>query len=208
MISAMNAKNQFPRYSAITRDLAASMFASPAGGCRWATPSPCSLLAATIVIALTANVGSALATYPHTLSYFNEVVGGPLNGPAHLLDANIDWGQEILQLNLWLTLQSSRDPLFLALTHAFDPRIAGIHFTPIPTNGATDVALGRSLPAGWYAISASSLRHALHKHRYDSRTAAQARAPCARAGYAIAIFEINADVDAHKCDRRHADVQP
>lgn len=54
------------------------------------------LLATTVAIAFTASIGSALATYPHTLSYFNELAGGPLNGPAHLLDANVDWGQDLL----------------------------------------------------------------------------------------------------------------
>ncbi len=55
-----------------------------------------SLLATTVALALTANVASTLATYPHTLSYFNEIAGGPLAGPTHLLDANADWAQDLL----------------------------------------------------------------------------------------------------------------
>ena len=37
-------------------------------------------------------VGSSLAIYPHSLSYFNELAGGPTKGHYHLIDSNIDWG--------------------------------------------------------------------------------------------------------------------
>ena len=36
--------------------------------------------------------------YPHYLSYFNEVAGGPSNGHRVLLDSNIDWGQDLLRV--------------------------------------------------------------------------------------------------------------
>lgn len=39
-------------------------------------------------------IGSSLWVYPHSLSYFNESIGGPLNGAAHLLGSNVDWGQD------------------------------------------------------------------------------------------------------------------
>lgn len=41
---------------------------------------------------------SSLWIYPHSLSYFNEAVGGPLNGAAHLLGSNLDWGQDLSRL--------------------------------------------------------------------------------------------------------------
>jgi len=39
-------------------------------------------------------LASSAAIYPHHLSYFNEAVRGPLNGPKHLLGSNVDWGQD------------------------------------------------------------------------------------------------------------------
>ena len=39
---------------------------------------------------------SSLWYFPHSLSYFNELAGGPRRGDAHLIDANIDWGQDLL----------------------------------------------------------------------------------------------------------------
>lgn len=43
-------------------------------------------------------VASSLWIYPHSLSYFNESIGGPLNGPEHLLGSNVDWGQDLLSM--------------------------------------------------------------------------------------------------------------
>ena len=41
-------------------------------------------------------ISSSLWVYPHSLSYFNESIGGPLNGPEHLLGSSVDWGQDEL----------------------------------------------------------------------------------------------------------------
>ncbi len=40
-------------------------------------------------------LASSLWIYPHSLSYFNESIGGPLNGPEHLLGSSVDWGQDL-----------------------------------------------------------------------------------------------------------------
>ncbi|MEM6484096.1 MAG: glycosyltransferase family 39 protein [Pseudomonadota bacterium] len=38
---------------------------------------------------------SSLWVYPHSLSYFNESIGGPIHGTKHLLGSNMDWGQDL-----------------------------------------------------------------------------------------------------------------
>ncbi len=43
-------------------------------------------------VALTPVVESLRREMEHSISYFNELAGGPENGSAHLLDSNIDWG--------------------------------------------------------------------------------------------------------------------
>jgi hypothetical protein len=45
---------------------------------------------------------SSLAVYPHSISYFNEIASGPRNGGKYLLDSNINWGQDLLNLKKWL----------------------------------------------------------------------------------------------------------
>ncbi len=39
-------------------------------------------------------VVSSVVIFPHYLAYFNEAVGGPRNGYKHLIDSNLDWGQD------------------------------------------------------------------------------------------------------------------
>jgi hypothetical protein len=36
--------------------------------------------------------------YPHFLTYFNELVGGPTNGYKYVTDSNLDWGQDLKRL--------------------------------------------------------------------------------------------------------------
>jgi len=55
-----------------------------------------------LIILLLFHITSSLLTYPHFLAYFNEVSGGPKNGPKYLLDSNIDWGQDLKNLEVYL----------------------------------------------------------------------------------------------------------
>lgn len=42
------------------------------------------------------SISSAIAVYPHQITYFNEFVGGPRNGWKHLRGSSVDWGQDLL----------------------------------------------------------------------------------------------------------------
>jgi hypothetical protein len=122
-------------------------------------------IAALLTAAATAwAVSSSLWVYPHSLSYFNELVGGPANGSAYLLDSNIDWGQDLFYLRDWLKEHPKAGPLHLAYFGYFDPRVAGIEFT-LPPKGETgsdeavEPRLGDLGPhPGWYAVSVAMMR--------------------------------------------------
>jgi hypothetical protein len=43
-----------------------------------------------------------ITIYPHYLTYFNEAAGGPDNGYRYLVDSNLDWGQDLKGLGLYL----------------------------------------------------------------------------------------------------------
>lgn len=45
---------------------------------------------------------SVIAIYPHFLTYFNEIVGGPNKGYIYTVDSNLDWGQDLKRLKIWL----------------------------------------------------------------------------------------------------------
>jgi hypothetical protein len=51
-----------------------------------------------IALAVAWLAATNLRTFPHYLSYFNELVGGPARGHLYLADSNIDWGQDLLRL--------------------------------------------------------------------------------------------------------------
>ena len=58
------------------------------------------------IIILTFYIISSLLIYPHYLAYFNEIAGGPDNGPKILTDSNIDWGQDVKKLKKYLVKNS------------------------------------------------------------------------------------------------------
>jgi len=45
---------------------------------------------------------SSLRAFPHYLSYFNEIAGGPKQGYKYVVDSNYDWGQDLLRLKNWV----------------------------------------------------------------------------------------------------------
>src|SRR5260370_23848758 len=74
------------------------------------------------------SVAGSLLVFPHSLSYFNELAGGPENGHRHLIDSNLDWGQDLLFLKRWLEEHPEARELGLATFNTIDPRIIGIEF--------------------------------------------------------------------------------
>lgn len=153
------------------------------------------------VAALTWSVGSSLWIYPHSLSYFNELTGGPRAGHAHLLDSNIDWGQDLLYLKRWLEEHPEAQPLGLAYSLdvdtpylLVDPGTAGIEYT-IPPVGPPSEGYDPSIMAdplgplpGWYAISVRVTHSRTKRYSYF-----QEFEPAAMAGYSISIYHITSD---------------
>ncbi|MCR4412685.1 MAG: hypothetical protein NUV77_09700, partial [Thermoguttaceae bacterium] len=71
-------------------------------------------LAAAAGLALLASIAGSLAVYPYSLSYFNELAGGPRNGHWHLHNSNVDWGQDLFDLKEWLDKHPEARPLAFA----------------------------------------------------------------------------------------------
>jgi len=123
------------------------------------------------------SIVSSLSVYPHSLSYFNELAGGPRGGPSHLLDSNIDWGQDLLFLRAWLDRHPEVTKIGLAYYVDFiDPSIAGIDYTEPP----------KQEPAvGWYAVSVNKLHCRKGDYEYFLHTK-----PVAMVGYSIYIYHL------------------
>ncbi len=133
--------------------------------------------------ALGCSIVSSLAVYPHSLSYFNELAGGPMRGHEHLLDSNIAWGQDHLFLKQWFNDHPEAKPIFLASTSVDALSfVEGDYLLP-PDQGGAPFADGTQLKPGWYAISV----HCLHMAGYEYFLE---RRPIAMAGYSIYIYHI------------------
>jgi len=156
-----------------------------------------SLTACSAVILFGWSVASSLSVYPHSLAYFNELVGGPEGGPRHLLSSNIDWGQDLIYLKEWVEQHPEAGPLHLAYFGYFDPARIGLVFSA-PAAADRDLPVD---PPGVYAISVNFLygfpwfladghggktfygRDALARFRHAT--------PIAHAGYSIYLFRVS-----------------
>jgi Dolichyl-phosphate-mannose-protein mannosyltransferase len=157
-------------------------------------------------------ITSSLAAFPHSLSYFNELAGGPLHGPEHLLDANVDWGQDLLYLKRWCDTNPGARPLqlqYFGVTQKA-PQIAGIEARPMPRmqggDASESVLFEPSLEPGWYAISVNDLYG--YRHSGDEEPCfvyLGARAVAARAGYSIRIYHLSAADIEHLRSRASRD---
>lgn len=161
-----------------------------------------------IVVALWASsIASVLIVYPHLMSYFNEIAGGPKRGSEHLLDSNMDWGQDLLDLKRWLDAHPEARPLGLAYFNVIDPRVVGIDYVLPPPGPNGLFVADRAYQAhfgphpGFYAVSVAYLRGATFSapdgrggfRRIDRDDYAYFRRfrPIARAGYSILIYRIS-----------------
>ncbi len=115
---------------------------------------------------------SSLRVFPHSITYFSEVVGGPANGHLHLHNSNLDWGQGLLHLKKWYDAHPEARPFFLVNSlPLIDPRIAGIEFEDVPTRSQLvqsnkDGVENGGLQGGWYAISVGALISSNDRYKY------------------------------------------
>ncbi len=136
-----------------------------------------------------------LSIFPHHLSYFNELIGGPAKADNVLVDSNLDWGQDLPALKDWMA-QNKIDRVNLAYFGTALPAAYGINYWPMPA--FLHFIIGPELDSynpytpepGWYAISATSLRLGLLYRDQDLYAYFRNKIPDARAGYSILLYKI------------------
>ncbi len=134
--------------------------------------------------------------HPHQISFFNLSFGGPNNGSIVLVDSNIDWGQDLGRLKMWMD-QNQVDHINLAWFGTADPAVYGLSHTPLPgeprhRNLWWDVPFDRTNPApGIYAISATNLREMpLVPEEKTVYAFFRNMEPIDQIGYSIFIYEV------------------
>jgi len=94
------------------------------------------------------SVAASMSVYPHSLAYFNELVGGPTGGHAHIVNSNVDWGQNMVYLREWLDDHPEVVPQGIALAENMPPQLAGCN-APLPPS--------EPMP-GWFIVAATRLQ--------------------------------------------------
>jgi len=135
-------------------------------------------------------VGCVVAT-PHQLAWFNVLGGGPDRARRHLLDSNLDWGQDLGRLKP-LMEERGLTSICLGYFGHVDPQVYGIDYTlppPTPTPGLC--AISANFLAGYpYGITwAGPGVRGVRRNQwtwYDRLT------PVARVGSSIYVFDVSA----------------
>lgn len=148
-----------------------------------------------VVVATAWMIASSLWIYPHSLSYFNESVGGPMRADAHFNASNLDWGQDLPFLRRWQQANPDKQPLWVKnYLHVTPPESAGIEtagavpsmYQPDARRSQAELAKSEArFKPGWYAVDRETqLRKSgdfEHLRQFE---------PSAWAGYGFQIFEI------------------
>jgi hypothetical protein len=172
---------------------------------------------ATILAAILSTSWAVASIHPHYLAYFNFIAGGPDRGAEHLIDSNLDWGQDLVGLRRWILEIAQGEQVGIAYFGQINPEIFRRRGEPIPwylpparpgTMSPSDTpashrsgAPGERLRPGLYAVSASLVR-GLDWRVYDPYRWAPYRAerhafsyfqeltPIASIGHSILIYRL------------------
>ena len=158
------------------------------------------------------SISSSLMFYPHSISYFNELAGGPAGGANHLINSNIDWGQDLRHLQWWREKRKNElkgKPFYLAYDSLISPAELGFADTlPWPIDQQRP---GTGASPGFYAISINLLRGSALLARDGKSSPVLLQEPMLkyfrdlkpidRAGYSILIYQIDSEqtIQINRC---------
>ena len=117
-------------------------------------------LAVACGVLLAWNALETVFIYPHFLSYFNEIAGGPSNGYRWLVDSNLDWGQDLKGLVKY-EREHPDEQLFLSYFGNGSPEYYGLKARMLPSTpmGKREYARFNQVPSGaMVAVSATNLQ--------------------------------------------------
>lgn len=139
-------------------------------------------------------VASSLSVYPHSMSYFNEIVGGPAGGHRFLLDSNLDWGQDTFELAAWCNSRHDISALRVFLRNAYSADLLEAECNRLDRANSGRIKImnlereefeDEWRRPGWMAVS-------VHKLHEDARLreSVTGLTPVASIGYSILIYNV------------------
>lgn len=156
---------------------------------RWRMVTATALLAAWLLL-------DVARIAPHYESFFNQLAGPWQNWSNLLVDSNLDWGQDLIELRAVMDARSI-ETVNLAYFGKAAPEAYGVRYRPLPSY--LRFMAGREIDAynpytpepGWYAISATALRTGtMTPETVDLYQVFRGLEPTARAGYSIYLYDL------------------
>ncbi len=136
-------------------------------------------------------VGASIWIHPHSLAYFNELVGGPSHGYRYLVDSNLDWGQDLKGLKRYMD-ERGIPRVSLSYFGSDTPERYGIPYDWLPSPVLRDPSPGQheTAPPGWVAVSATNLQGVYFVDK-DIYASFRNRTPDAVIGYSIFVYRVH-----------------
>jgi hypothetical protein len=105
-----------------------------------------------LILLLIWYIGASLWIMPSYVSYFNEAIGGPINGPKYILDASIDIGQDLGNVKIYMD-ENNIDTIKLRYAGFANITEEGIDYEWLdcePTTGTLAVSVNSLYGRFWY----------------------------------------------------------
>lgn len=141
---------------------------------------------------MTLSAISSLRVQPYCTSYFNTLSGGPENGWRLLGFSNIDWGQDILEVDKWLKDNPDKRPLVMDIDYfgmngnLFD--VPTSDPPQLPKNASIDEVRKSVTETQWWIISVKKL---YNLPGYDGLEYLQQIEPVEKIAYAYHVYRID-----------------
>jgi hypothetical protein len=131
--------------------------------------------------------------YPFSLTYFNELAGGPRHGHWHLIDANVEWGHLVYDVRRWLDAHPEARPVRLTIRNSVPPELVDLPVDRVPRREGlpgTDPPRPATFDepsklAGWHIISLDDLHS--RTGSYDHLLHCE---PVDHIGYGVVVFHL------------------
>ena len=160
----------------------------------------------TVVGLLSATACETAMAYPHCISFFNLIAGGPTHGSDWMLDSSFYWGQDMHFLKYWLHRHAPDEIPFVTLSmrvppEEFDIPSRGKCPPCVPSSDDPDGSLVGPVP-GLHVIDAEAILE-----RDSGYAFFQTLQPIARVGYALRVYRITA-AEANRIRKSRAGLAP
>ena len=139
-------------------------------------------------------LGASLVIFPDYLAYFNLFAGGPSRGYQVLLDSNLDWGQDLIQLRRYMD-QKGLDEVWLSLFSLTDPALYGVRSRDLPNWKNKDIRPEFHYldpDPGVYVISATLL-HGLYMPNLSTFDWFLHQDPVDQIGHSMLVYRVEED---------------